>query len=120
MIITKQILDVLRYIYRKKSVSYLELRKKFKKETPSKDTLFLLASKSFIVQSGGCISEDGGPVPITDNTMFQLNDLGIAEVERSQWFDGKFVLLQIILPIVIAIITTLITLSLSTLLSPYL
>ena len=34
-------------------------------------------------------------------------------VEENQWFNGQFVLLQIVLPIVIAIITTLITIFLS-------
>ncbi|MEY8534644.1 hypothetical protein AALH30_14110 [Blautia pseudococcoides] len=71
MIITKEILAVLRYIYRKKSVSYLEY------------------------------------------TTFQLDNLGIAEVEKAQWFNVEFFIKQILLPIVIAVVTTLLTLCLS-------
>lgn len=63
MIITKEILAVLRYIYRKKSVSYLKLQKRFKKQMLSKDTLFMLACKSYIIQSGDYITEDGGACP---------------------------------------------------------
>lgn len=113
MIITKEILAVLRYIYRKKSVSYLKLQKRFKKQMLSKDTLFMLACKSYILQSDSYITEDGGPAPITEYTTFQLDNLGIAEVEKAQWFNVEFFIKQILLPIVIAVVTTLLTLCLS-------
>lgn len=113
MIITKEILAVLRCIYRKKSVSYLKLQKRFKKQMLSKDTLFMLACKSYIIQSGDYITEDGGPAPITEDTTFQLDNLGAAEVEKNQWFNAEFFIKQILLPIVIAVVTTLLTLCLS-------
>ena len=56
----------------------------------SKDTLFMLACKSYIIQSDSYITEDGGPTPITEYTTFQLDNLGIAEVEKAQWFNVEF------------------------------
>ena len=117
MLITKSSLRILRYIYRKKSVSYSCLQKKFKNPDFS-DVLEDLIQNSYIIQIGGSVNQYGEPVPFREDTLFKLDDLGIAEVESKQWFNLQFVLLQIVLPIFIAIITTLITIFLTVLLSP--
>lgn len=51
-----------------------------------------------------------------DDCIVSISKNGIIEVESRQWFDLKFVLLQIILPIVIAVISTLTTIFLTALL----
>lgn len=117
MIITKHSLRILKFIYHRKSVTYSQLNDKFKEST-LRETLDTLIRNHYVIQIGGYINKYGEPVPICENTLFKLNELGIAEVESKQWFNLQFVLLQIILPIVIAIATTLITISLTALLSP--
>lgn len=117
MIITKYNLRILRYIYRKKSVYYSKISKKFKDPKLS-EVLFMLVNAHYVIQVGGSCNVYGEPIPIQQDTLFQLDDLGIAEVESNQWINKQFVLLQIVLPIVIAIITTLITIFLTGLLSP--
>lgn len=117
MVITKQHLRILRYIYRKKSVYYSRLSKKVKDPNLT-DILDSLVYNHYVIQVGGKQNVYGEPIPIEDTTLFQLDLLGIAEVENSQWFNGQFVLLQIVLPVIIAVITTLITIFLTTLLSP--
>lgn len=117
MIVTKHSLRILKFIYHHKSVSYSQLNNKFD-ETTLCETLDILIRNHYVIQIGGYLNKYGEPVPICENTLFRLNNLGIAEVESKQWFNLQFVLLQIILPIVIAIITTLITISLTVLLSP--
>ena len=72
-----------------------------------------LILQQYVAQVGGSRSKYGEPIPILENTLFTLNDLGIAEVESKQWFNLQFVLTQIVLPIIIAIITTLITIFLA-------
>lgn len=115
MAITKHSLKILRYIYHRKSVSYSKLNKKFDSIDAILDTF---VRNHYVVQIGGNTNQYGEPIPFREDTLFRLDDLGIAEVENKQWFNLQFVLLQIILPIVIAIITTLITIFLTTLLSP--
>lgn len=117
MIIAKHSLRVLKFIHRRKSVSYSQLHNKFDESTLS-GTLDALIRNHYIIQIGGYLNKYGEPVPIQEDTLFRLGELGIAEVESKQWFNLQFVLLQIVLPIVIAIITTLITISLTVLLSP--
>lgn len=117
MVITKYSLHILRYLYRQKSVSHFNLSKKFKGPR-FQQTLDDLIRNCYIIQIGGFINEYGEPIPILDDTILKLSDLGIAEVESKQWFNLQFVLLQIVLPIAIAIITTLITIYLTALLSP--
>ena len=119
MVITKYYLRILRYLYRQKSTSYFNLSKKFK-EPELQETLDALIRNGYVVQIDGFINKYGEPIPILDDTLLELSDLGIAEVESKQWFNLQFVLLQIVLPIAIAIITTLITISLTALLSPFL
>lgn len=115
MTITKHSLKILRYIYHRKSVSYSKLNMKFDGINKILDSL---VRSHYVVQIGGSTNEYGEPVPFREDTLFKLDELGIAEVESKQWLNLQFVLLQIVLPIVIAIITTLITIFLTTLLSP--
>lgn len=112
MTITKHSLHILRYLYHQKSVSYSKLIKKFK-EPELQETLGDLIRSRYIIQIGGFINNYGEPIPILDDTLLKLGDLGVAEVESKQWFNTQFVLTQIILPIIIAIITTLITIFLA-------
>lgn len=113
MVITKSELKILKFVYSKKSVSFRTLRKKFRKCINLKDTLESLVYHHYLLQVGGCRNHYGDPIPIVDETLFTMESLGSAEVESKQWFNGQFVLTQILLPIVIAIITTLLTLFLS-------
>ena len=115
MVVTKQYLHILRFISCHKTVSYERIHRKFQL---SDNDLEELIRSQYIVRIGKNINEYGEPIPFCNETMFKLDNLGIAEVESHQWFSLQFVLLQIVLPIVIAIITTLITIFLTTLLSP--
>ena len=115
MTLTKHSLKILRYIYHRKSVSYSKLNMQF---DDIDEILDSLVRSHYVIQIGGSTNQYGEPVPFREDTLFKLDELGIAEVESKQWFNLQFVLLQIVLPIVIAIITTLITISLPVLLSP--
>ena len=115
MIITKKHLRLLKYIYRHQTVTFNKIKKR-KHIDDLLEVLDLLVRNHYLRQVGGSYTHYGEPIPITDLTCFTLDDLGIAEVESHQWFDFKFILLQIILPIVIAVITTLITIFLTRLL----
>ena len=117
MTITKYYLHILRDLYHQRSASYFNLSKKFKRPE-LQEALDALIRNGYVVKIGGFINEYGEPIPILDDTLLKLSDLGIAEVESKQWFNLQFVLLQIVLPIAIAIITTLITIYLTALLSP--
>lgn len=117
MVITQQHYKILKYICQKNSVTYCQLKRKFKKQI-SINLLSQLVYNQYLNQLGGTTNNYGELIPIKDSTVFELTDAGIVEVERRQWFNPQFVLLQIVLPIVIAIITTLITIFLTTLLSP--
>jgi len=57
MIITNQILRILRYIYKKKEVSYLSIRKKFK--VPSYEILESLVYHQYLIQIGGSRTNTG-------------------------------------------------------------
>ena len=111
MKLTKRTLRILRYLYRRKSgTTYIELKNKFGESM----ILKLIHSKYITHNYVYPKNSNGFPVgDISDETLCFITDLGISEVEQRQWFDGKFILTQILLPIVIAIITTLITLFLS-------
>ena len=115
MTITKHYLKILRFIYHRKTVPYSKLSKKFNDSYHALETLVM---NQYVIQIGGSINQYGEPIPFKEDTLFQLGDPGIAEVESKQWFNLQFVLLQIVLPIVIAVITTLITIFLTMLLSP--
>lgn len=100
---TKKQIKLLKYLYRKPR-TVLWIKRKFKVNT-FRD----IASGIFTL-----ISTTNGQ--FSDDCIVSISKDGIIEIESRQWFDFKFVLLQIILPIVIAIITTLITIFLTSLL----
>lgn len=100
---TKKQLKLLKYLYRK-PCTVLWIKKKFKVNT-FRD----IASGIFTLIK----TSDGYH---NDDCLVSISKDGIIEVESRQWFNGQFVLIQILLPIVIAIITTLLTLFLSSLL----
>ncbi len=118
MIITKSELKILKFVYSKKHTSYKALRKKFHKQSDLRDMLESLAYHHYLVQVGGCQNNLGEPIPITDETIFEIDSLGTAEVESKQWFNMEYIISHMIIPIILAIITTLITLSLTNALSP--
>lgn len=100
---TKRQLKLLRYLYRKPRTLYW-IKKKF-----NISDLRDIASGIFhLIRT----TDDDGE----ESEIITLSKEGIIEVENRQWFNGQFVLTQILLPIVIAIITTLLTLFLSSLL----
>lgn len=117
IIINKNDIKILKHIYRNRNnVTRGKLLKKFKK-LPITDRLSNLESASYITHDHFYARKpDGFRVPLSDDTSYTLTDLGISEVEKHQWFNWQFFLLQIVLPIVIAIISTLITIFLSALL----
>ncbi len=119
MIMTNHYRKILNYIYKKHTVSYLDLKKRFKGKISIED-LQQLMCQQYIEKSGGNMTVYGGPADIDINSIFYLDQLGVAEVESKQWFNLQFVLLQIILPIVIAVISTLLTVFLTAMLSPFL
>ena len=120
MIITKRELKIMKYISKRKSVSYKKLINKFDKYDNLSDTLYSLVYNHYIVQVGGSFNENGEPVPYCPETMFTLDKLGISSVENCTWFDTEYVVSHIVVPIVLSVISTLITLFLSTLLSQFL
>ena len=108
----KDDLKIFRYIYSKRAVSLKKLKKHFKSRSDIPDVIRGMLSSDYItIVSGIDKSILGGPIP--DSCILNLTGKGAAMVEENQWFNGQFVLLQIVLPIVIAIITTLITIFLS-------
>lgn len=117
--IDKSTLKILKYIYRHPYVTHQKLLQKFH---CSEELLRKLSSAGYIsiARTSAIVDAEGGHYfdILPDSTYCCLSPANI-EVEKTQWFDGKFVLLQIVLPIVIAIITTLITIFLSFWLSPF-
>lgn len=117
MTITKFDLKILKFVYNKKSVSYSQLSKKFSKNRAFLSALETLVYQQYVSQIGGSKDKYGDPVPITDDTLFEISKLGAASVESKQWFNIEYIISHIVIPIVIAIITTLLTLSLTSWLS---
>ncbi len=108
----KDDLKIFRYIYSKRAVSFANLKNHFKNRSDIPEVIRgMLSSDYLTIVSGINKPIFGGPIP--DRCILTLTGKGAAEVESRQWFNGRFVLLQIVLPIVIAIITTLITIFLS-------
>lgn len=100
---TKKQLKLLKYLYRKpRSITWI--LKKFKTSSLNE----ICSGIYHLVRT----SDDYG----NECDIVSLSKDGIIAVEERQWFDSKFVLLQIVLPIVIAIISTLITVFLLSLL----
>lgn len=88
MIVNKSERKILNYIYRKKTVSFKKLSRKFQKHPGFQDTLFFLVYSHFVIQVGGYLNEYGDPIPYTSETQFQLDRQRYAEVESHQWFNG--------------------------------
>lgn len=97
---TKKQLKLLKLLYRKpRKISWVI--KKFK--------ISDLRDICFGIYHLICTTNDDGD----ECEIITITRAGIIEVESRQWFDFRFVLLQIVLPLVIAIITTLITIFLT-------
>lgn len=108
----KDDLKIFRYIYSKRAVSFGNLKKHFKNRSDIPEVIRGMLSSDYITIVSGIDKPIlGGPIP--DSCILNLTGKSAAIVEENQWFNGQFVLLQIVLPIVIAIITTLITIFLS-------
>ncbi len=101
--ITKKQLKLLKYLY-KKPRTVLWIKKKFRVGSLRDicEGMFTLVKTT-----------DGY---YRDDCVVSISKKGIIEVESYQWFNFKFVLLQIILPIIIAVISTVITIFLTALL----
>lgn len=117
MIIKKSDLKILKFVYSKRSVSFAQLQKKFCKYPHLIETLESLIYHHYLVQIGGYRNNLGAPIPITDKTMFTIDDLGASEVESKQWFNPEYVVSHIVIPIILAVVSTLITLFLTSALS---
>ncbi len=116
---TKYDLRILSYINRHRNgVTRAKLLKHFKRNPERVD---LLCNLQYISNNYESERDNDGFVigSIPDSAIYHIKDTGVIEVEAHQWFDFRFVLLQIVLPIVIAIITTLITIFLTALLQPF-
>lgn len=111
MEITKYKIKILKYLNRRPNgTAYSVLNSKF-----GKSYIQDLIHAKYITHNFEFPTDPNGfPIgDISDNTLCFITDSGKAIVENQQWFNGQFVLTQILLPIVIAIITTLLTLFLS-------
>lgn len=112
--ITKRKIKILKYVNRHSGkTNYLALKTKF-----SANEIDELVNARYVYHNYIFSQDtDGFPIgSISDNALFFITDSGKVIVESLQWFNGQFVLTQILLPIAIAIITTLLTLFLSSLL----
>lgn len=107
--LTKRKLRILRYIHKKKSVSYSSMTRKFKKKMIAPDELEQLVRENFIIQVGGSQTNLGEPIPITSDTIFQLDESGIVEVEKLQFFNAEYVFSSLIIPILVGVISSVIT-----------
>ncbi|GEM_PF-1589145 len=118
MIINKAETKLLKYVYKRKTVSYKSLERKFSKYQNLHESIESLVYHHYLIQVGGHQSNLGKPIPITDETLFSMDSLGSSIVESKQWFDTEYVVSHIIVPIVLAVISTLLTLLLTSVLSP--
>lgn len=117
MTITKNELKILKFIYRKKAVSYKALFQKFNPHPCLEDTIEALVRHQYLTQVGGYQNNLGEPIPIQDQTLFTMAPLGSSIVESKQWFNLEYVVSHVVIPIVLAVISTLITLFLTNALS---
>lgn len=113
MLIIKKHLKILRYIYKKKTVSYKKVKKHFRCISDLEQLMDVLVFNGYITKTDEHPRDFGEYTEITDSTLFQLNTAGIVEIERHQWFDSEYVVSHIVIPIVIAVLSTLITIFLS-------
>lgn len=112
MEITKDELRILRYIYSKRTISFKKLKEHFQKYSNISEIIRNMLADHYITIISGIDKPILGD-SIPNSCILTMTRKGAAMVEGNQWFNGQFVLLQIVLPIVIAIITTLITIFLS-------
>lgn len=109
MTITKRSLCVLKYIYRKRIVTYSQLNQKFRHRTDLHETVTELLHAKYIGQLGGSYNKYGEPLPIENLTKFKLENAGIVEVESNQWFTSEYVLTSLIIPIIVGVASSVIT-----------
>lgn len=109
MIVTKKHLKLLQYVYRKNIISYSDIMKKFKRNNHIKETTEELLYNNYLSCVHGTINTDGDLVELTDSTLIQLEPLGIAEVEKHQWFDSQYVLSSLIIPVIVGVTSSLVT-----------
>lgn len=118
MSIDRDSLKVLRYIYRRKGVSYGKLKSRFREfDIPAiVSRLSSLELLSVELRSSG-----GGSSPyrswIDDDCGIRCSLPGKAYVDDHRLFTGSYIVSNIVVPVVIAIISTLLTIFLTTLLS---
>lgn len=113
MIITKNELKIMKYIFSKKSASYAQLLHRFPKRNDLVNTLEQLVYNQYLEQVGGYRTNYGEPIQINEQTIFKLKPSGLALVESKQWFNAEYVLSHICIPILISVISTLITIVLA-------
>lgn len=104
MLLLKRHYRILRYIYRKKTVSYPQLSQKFCRRF-SIDELNDFLRSQYVELSTSAYNKYGDPVSFSAGTLVHLSTSGIAEVEAHQWFDLQYVITQILVPIMIALCT---------------
>lgn len=109
MVITKSTLKILKYVYLKKTVSYKSLCKHFRKNDDLLETLEHLVYQHYLEQVGGHQTNLGNSVPIINETLFKMDELGTLEVEHNQWFNLPFVLTSLVLPIIVGVASSAIT-----------
>lgn len=109
MNITKQQLSVLQFIYRKKSTNYAAILKKFKSKLLVDELLSDLLYNEYIYCIHGSYDTNGDLVPLTDSSIFQLNQIGVVEVEKNQWFNVQYFLSSLIVPIIVGVASSIIT-----------
>ena len=104
--LVKSDIKILNYVYRhsRKGLTYHDLYMRYSKKQIDHLSDYLEDNRIIEYDDEGLeINQDTDYIPVF------LSYNGLAEVESRQWFDLKFVLLQILLPISIAIITTALT-----------
>ncbi len=117
MIVTKSERKILNYVYKNKSVSYKLLSRKFHKYPNLSDVIQSLVYNQYLFQVGGNTNKYGEPNPISPESVFQIDSLGCAEVEKYQWFDMRFIFTSLIVPVIVGVTSSLITALLLALLS---
>lgn len=108
IVITNQMISIMKFIYKKKSVSFYKLSKKFKSDD-LKTLLETLIYNNYVIQVGGSINCYGEPKEIVNDTLFQVSASGIAEIESHQWFNFQYIITSVIVPIVVGTLSSILT-----------
>lgn len=114
----KSDLKILRYVYSRKTVALSKLQNEFSSNLQQLDNLI---NQNYLI-TDYMLPKDSSGFPIGEyppDTLYYLSNSSVVEIENRQWFDGQFVIRNIVLPIILAVITTLITVFLSSWLLPY-